>query len=200
MRLEEIATPVGPEPVGVYWRRRLIAVGLVILMLFVITRCTGGGAKKKASNSKPTVTTSSSPSARAATQPPTTTTTTAACQTNDLKVSADADGADYSASQNPKITISITNNGSQPCLLDTSKRSLTISSGGDLWYSSAACPSGTQDKPTLAPKQVLKSSYTWNRKRLATSCTPGETAPTGTYLAQAHYDTIVTPGAVIRLH
>lgn len=199
MRLEEIATPVGPEPVGVYWRRRLVAVGLVILMLFVITRCTGGGSKKKASNSKPTVTTSSSPSARATTQPPTTT-TIAACQTNDLKVSADADGADYSASQNPKVTISITNNGSQSCLLDTSKRSLTISSGGDLWYSSAACPSGTQDKPTLAAKQVVKSSYTWNRKRLATSCTPGETAPTGTYLAQAHYDTIVTPGAVIRLH
>ena len=196
MRLEEIATPVGPEPVVVYWRRRLVAIGLLIVLLFVVSRCAGGGGKKKNTGStKGTVTTSPSASPKATTP----TASSVPCQTSDLTVSADADGADYGPGATPKIAITIKNVSGHACMLDTSKRFLTISSGGDLWWSSAACPSGAQPAVSLSAQQQVKSSYTWDRRRLRTGCTPGDLAPAGTYLAQAHLDSIVTPGAVLRL-
>ena len=192
MRLEEIAYPVGPEPGAVYWRRRAIALLVIVILLYVIWP---SGHKKKPGTPKPTVKTSTSPSPS-----PAVALASVACQSSDVTVSADADGGDYPAGTTPKIVITITNRSGHACNIDTSQRYLTISSGTDLWWSSRACPAGAQPKVALAAAGVLKSTYTWNRKRQAVSCAIGATAPGGTYLAQAHLGGIVTQGAVVHLH
>lgn len=191
MRLEEIAYPVGSEPLAVYWRRRAIALLVLVILLYVIWP---SSHPKKAGTPKPAVKTTTSPSPA-----PAAVLAGVACQPTDVTVSADADGSDYPAGTTPKIVISITNTSGHACNIDTSQRYLTISSGTDLWWSSRACPSGTQPKVSLAAAGVLKSSYTWGRKRQATSCAIGGEAPAATYLAQAHLGGIVTPGAVLRL-
>jgi hypothetical protein len=197
MWLDDLFAPSGPHPASVYWVRRS-ALLLAVIIFFTVVFSLGGGHKKNppttGSNSP---TTSTSPSLRATT-PSTTTTGLAACDPQNLAVSADADSSSYAAGVLPHITLAVKNNGAA-CKLDTSQRYLTIMSGNDLWFSSKACPSGSTPTLNVGAGETVSSTYTWNRKRQATSCAIGAAAVPGTYLAQAHYSTLQSPGAVIRL-
>ncbi len=203
MWVEDVLTPSGPESPAVYWFRRGVAIVVVILLLWVLWPSGGGDNKGKTGATGSTGTPGSSASPTPTTTTPTNTSNNAACTLNDVSISADADGSDYTAGQVPKVTISIRNITSgataHACILQTSDRYLTITSGSDLWFSSKACQTAPSQPVTVEVGKTVTSSYTWNRKRQAKDCTTGGEATIGTYLAKAHLGSKETQGAVIRL-
>lgn len=212
MWLDDLVAPNGPQSPAVYWFRRGVLLLAVILFLWVLWPSGGGDNKTKtgSTGTGTTPSTSSSPSTIGSTGGTGTTGGTgstpsnnAACGLADIAMSADASKGEYAAGESPVITITIKNITSgataHTCVLQTSDRYLTISSGNDLWFSSKACVTAPSPSVTIAPNQSVTSTYTWNRKRQAKDCTVGDAATEGTYLAKAHLGTKETQGAVIRL-
>jgi hypothetical protein len=94
----------------------------------------------------------------------------ATCTATDLQVEALTDKDSYSASQKPKLSISLTNTGDQDCTLNvgTSTQKFTISSGNDVWWRSTDCQTKPSDQVVLlAAGQTVESAtpIAWDRTR-----------------------------------
>lgn len=185
--------PHGPLPPGVYWRRRLIVLGaMIVVIVFLAAQFAPGkgNSKKKppakkpsASNSvsstgkapvssspKPTTSTSATPTASTSSSKPSTPPATAAtpCQGPALQVSVKTDAAAYAAGVNPVLTMTIKNAGTTPCTRDlgAAATELTITSGTDRIWSSDDCSKGGAAKLTVLKANESKTvTLTWNRKR-----------------------------------
>jgi hypothetical protein len=164
-------TPVGPQSPRVYWRRRLIlglgvlAVIVIIILIFVRP---GSGSPTPADTTKP----GSSPSAKpstAASVPA----AGAACVPARITLLAVADKTTYASTEQPKISMSITNTGTVACTMNlgSTQQELIITSGSETIWNSKDCQTAAVDTPvTLKAGEVRTTpAIGWDRTRSATS-------------------------------
>lgn len=92
-----------------------------------------------------------------------------ACSAGDIVVTPVTDQDTYTGDQQPRFSITLTNNGPE-CTLNvgTSLQAFTVSSGEDVWWRSTDCQSEPSDMVvTLAEGQSVTSAepLTWDRTR-----------------------------------
>ena len=170
-------------PSSVYWRRRVVVLGiplllLVALVLWLLNR-TGHddlAAPVDTPTTVPTTTTAAPPPGVPDCVPPT------------LTVGIAADQAQVAAGVSPTFTITITNAGATACVVDAGElqREVVIVSGNDRIWSSRDC--APADSPArsllLSPGMTDTTQVAWNRVRSAEGCPTGLPEPKpGTYQA-----------------
>ena len=165
--MSTIKHPVGPQSSKVYWRRRLI-VGLgllfVIVIIVLIVVRPGSGGAQPAPTPTPTSTGGTDAPAAAPDAAPT------ACDPAAVTVEALTDAVTDQPGQKPELSLSITNTGTVPCVINagTSKQVFTISSGQDIYWTSTDCQSAAADAEVTLQPGVPVSSTTpiaWDRVR-----------------------------------
>jgi hypothetical protein len=191
--MSSLRKPVGPQPPSVYWRRRALVGGAILLVIVVIVLIVvgrGGGASSaapttsaSASNAKPSKSASASPSSSAgsttaATAPATTAPTASAkdgstCAKGQITLKPITDATTYGPTQEPKISMSITNTGSSSCHMDlgSAQQVLTITSGSETYWTSKDCQTGgtNQDIAIKAGQTLTTPAITWDRTRSSTT-------------------------------
>ncbi len=156
--MSTIRTPVGPQPPRTYWRRRLVVLlGVLVVILIIILLIVRPGGSPKAvptHTPKPTSTTSA---------------VTAACKPAALDVEAVTDAVSYAAGVEPKLSLTITNNGAAPCTfkVGTDVQVYTITSGSEtIWKSTDCQVNPAASTVTLTPGTPVESTpFTWDRTR-----------------------------------
>jgi hypothetical protein len=191
--MSTIKHPVGPQSSTVYWRRRLV-VGLGLLAVLVIIFLIivkPGSSNGEPALPKPVATDAASDApkdAAAATIPDQATGAAgAACDPKNVHVEAITDAVDYDPGQQPQFSLSVTNTGKKPCVLNagTSQQVFSVTSGSDVYWTSTDCQSESADaQVTLKPGTPISSStpISWDRTRSApdTCDAPSrEAAPAG---------------------
>lgn len=154
-------TPVGPQPSGVYWRRRLVVglglLAVIVIILLIIFQPRG------TPQAGPSDTQSSAPSAEptmSAEEP---------CSPSVIDITAATDKNSYAPGENPQITLTVTNRGAAACTFNagTSQQEYLITSGDELYWTSKHCQSGAEDaQVVLQPnKGVSTAPIMWDRTR-----------------------------------
>ena len=209
--------PSAPLPSSVYRRRRMVVIGVPLLLVVLVVWFVGGrGSADEPSTAATHSTAATGKSTAKATSkstvkptPKATTTTAAvttssvpACASLDLDVSADA--KTYDAGEKPKLTTTITNTGPKACLVDagSAKATLVITSGDDEVWSSLHCAStASASKPLLlSAGKSVSESVTWARVRSAQGCPKNpHAAKPGTYAVTYSLAGQNAAPAVIRL-
>ncbi len=191
--VSSVVRPVGPQPPGVYWRRRLLlalAVLAVLALLWLLLRpgsSSGGTAAPSRSPSataptsaspKPSPTkTTASPSASTSSSP--TSTGVQPCTASVIGVKIATDKPSYPVGTPVKLTMRITNAGTVSCLRDVGAKANTvlITSGGQPVWSSDDCnPGGEPNVVTMKPGESYEVSLTWNGAVTQGSCPSNPTA------------------------
>ena len=135
------------------------------------TGSTTGAATDPAAAPGPTDAAAQPPSTDAAAPTPAATTSdgSQACAAGNITVTAITDSNDYSSGNQPMLSFSIVNTGSQPCTINagTSQQIYTITSGTEVYWLSTDCQTGASDTfAMLAPgKTVTSTPFAWDRTR-----------------------------------
>lgn len=176
--MSTIRNPVGPLAPEVYWRRRLV-VGLgalaviVIIVLIIVRPGTGEPADQPAP--EPQSSETAEPGADGAT------TEIGPCTPNQVDVTPVTDAGSYSAGQQPLLSLSLLNTGSQPCTMQAGSdvQSYVITSGSDrIWASTDCQEPGVAAEVTLEPGQPLTTSpFPWSRTRSTPNDCGSERSP-----------------------
>ena len=174
-------TPVGPQPPQVYWRRRLIlvigALAVIVIIVLIIGR-PGSGSPSSAATTKPGVsptvtpsTPASAPAAGAAGA------AGAACVPAKIKLLAVANKSTYASTEQPQISMSISNTGTVDCTINlgSTQQEYIITSGSETIWNSKDCQTAPVDTPvTLKPGVALPvptTALAWDRTRSSkTTC------------------------------
>ena len=194
--------PVGPLPVATYWRRRLVLLVALVVLLLVARSCVGGGADRSGTTPTPTPTvrTTHSPSPRPS---PTRAAGPVACDDGALELTTATDAKQYQAGATPRITLTVKNVSSATCRreLGDSALEVLVYSGSDRIWSSDDCNAqpGTAVQ-ALRPGATLETTKTWDGKRSAQGCSdPRREASPGTYTVRAHVGTLTSKISVFRI-
>jgi hypothetical protein len=188
--------PVGHEPARVYWVRRAIVLLAVVVVVALVAYACGGGSTR--------------PSRVAATHPtptPSTTSPRAAvvprCGTQTLAVIARTDALTYPTGASPRLSVSVRNTGTGPCLLATQPgaRIWSIFSGADqVWTTSACQRSTTLAVSRLRPGHGVSYALVWDRHRSVSGCAgAGAEAQPGTYRLYVGVDGVRSAPVVFHL-
>jgi len=190
--MNTVLRPVGPEPARVYWTRRLLVLGaLIVAATLVWTLVQGGGgtpsdAKEGASPTAPV-----DASDDGATDDPATDATGAAaeCLAKNLELTVAAGRANYPADSSPSFTVTVTNTGDAGCTVDVGEasRELLVTSGSDRIWSSLDCDAGEDASRNLLLGAGKSDTHeaSWDRIRSDEKCSDGLPEPRpGTYKAQ----------------
>ncbi|WP_456846225.1 hypothetical protein [Cellulomonas sp. P5_C6] len=195
-------------PGRVYWVRRFVVLGIPLLVILVVVWLVAGRGGDDGDGAPAAQTSSPAQSAPAEAQPSTTPTTddsgVADCDATGLVVAMTPDAESYAAGVSATFTVSITNTGSDPCLVDAgeAQREIVITSGADRVWSNRDCiVPGTESRTLLLPGGGNDTTpFAWNRVRSAEGCPAGLPAPgAGTYSAQLTLAGAVAPPAVFGL-
>jgi hypothetical protein len=204
MDSDALLHPRGPLPPGVYWRRRLLTLLVLVIVLAVVWRACGSGggtpspqvsrtpAPSTSTSAPPRTSSSPSPSAGVTSAP-----AVAACPDTAIEVSAKADAQTYPPSRRPILTIGVANKGTVACTRDVGQaaREIRVFSGNDrVWSSDDCSPGGGSQVVTLKPGAApVTFSVTWSRKRSAPGCPAGATdVPSGTYRVTGRFGDVVS--------
>lgn len=127
------------------------------------------------------------------------------CAPPALTVAVVADSADVAAGVSPTFTVTITNTGADPCLVDAGEafRQVVVVSGEDRVWASTDCVAADASRRTLllAGAQADVTQLAWNRVRSAEGCPGGLPAPgPGTYQATVSLAGATAGPAVFVLH
>lgn len=198
--------PVGPLPASTYWRRRLVLlVGLVVLVL-LLRSCTGGSPKPAAHRTtpSPTATPSATPSASPSAGPsPTHAAGPLTCPDAALTLSAAPAAPTAPAGSTVRFTLTVKNTGAVACRRDLGGGALEVLvySGNDRIWSSDDC--GTDKSVSVQELPAggsLQSGVSWLGKRSARGCPAGQlVARPGTYTVRARVGTLRSGASVFRL-
>jgi hypothetical protein len=202
--------PTGPLPASTYWRRRvLLLVAVVVLLVLGVKACTGDdpeGSLKAGATASPSPSAAPSPSASASAAPsPAASPSPApvpACGDAALQVTVESDATAYPKGAAPRFTLSVVNTGTRSCrrALGPGAVELRVFSGEDRIWSSDDCSKGTgQGILELAPKEARQLTVQWPGKRTKPGCKTGDTAQPGTYRVSARVGDIVRQGSVFRV-
>lgn len=191
-----VVRPAGPLPARVYWVRRVVVLGIPLLLVaLVVWLVAGRGSTTPPADASPKDTPSSEPKTSAETPaadgdedtedtsgvPPT-------CAPEVLALAIAATAESFPEGTSPTFAVSITNTGTQPCVVDAgdTQREIVITSGVDRVWSSKDCPVAGNESRTLllAGGAADESTLAWNRVRSAQGCPADQPTPgAGTYSA-----------------
>ncbi|GAA1055957.1 hypothetical protein GCM10017608_13860 [Agromyces luteolus] len=174
----------GRLPASVYRRRRLmvllglVAVIVAIVLVFVRPGASQGddvGATTPASATPSAPATDDATETDAAEPPPSEPAAEPAadgdpCRAEQITVEAVTDAAVYAAGEQPKLSVTITNTGSNSCVMDvgTAAQVFTVTSGADTYWTSTHCQVDPVNADvTIEPGTPVSSSepITWDRTR-----------------------------------
>lgn len=206
--------PNGPLPPEIYWRRRLLAIGAVVVALalvlwlaFALLR--GGGDDK--TDAKPTTTAASNkaagsssgaPESKSGTPSASANATAGAagqgkfCPDQSLAVKVNVGQATYRAGEQPVFGIVITNISSTACERDMGSGLQVISVQSldgqrRMWASTDCYPDGTPDVRTLNPGQQAAFTVTWSGSSSQPNCAGERVAvPPGPYTVVAQLGSV----------
>jgi len=158
--------PVGPQPSSTYWRRRLVVIlGLVavIVVIVLIAVRPGGTPAASTSDDKKTNTAAPADAEKPAADPET------PCAEGVVTVAAITDAGDYIASQQPLLSLSVTNTGTTACTFGVGAdvQKYTITSGIEqIWTSTDCQAAATPESRVLEPGVALATTpFAWDRTR-----------------------------------
>ncbi|GAA2044670.1 hypothetical protein GCM10009819_34650 [Agromyces tropicus] len=193
--------PAGRLPASVYRRRRLmVLLGLVAAIVAVVLVIVRPGASQgdEASDTAPPT----PPASASATDAPATSDGVGEpeaseepaepaadgdpCRAGQITVEAVTDATVYAAGEQPKLSVTITNTGSNTCVMNvgTSAQVFAVTSGSDTYWTSTDCQVDAVDaEVSIAPGSPVSSSepITWDRTRSSADTCGGErsTVPAG---------------------
>jgi hypothetical protein len=162
--------PVGPQPPKVYWRRRLtLGLGVLAVIVIIILIIARPGSGSPVPSATPLATTSAKPAPSASAAPA----AGAACSPAKIKLEAVTDKTTYAATEQPKISMTITNIGSADCSINlgSTQQELIITSGTEQIWDSKDCQTAPVDTPVvLKPGVALPTpAIPWDRTRSSTT-------------------------------
>jgi hypothetical protein len=160
------------------FRRRRLVVGLgllAVIVAIVLIIVQPGGATPTPAATSGTSTTNPGGGSTAGSSPASTsaagTSNAPACDPDDLTVGAVTDAVDYQAGVLPQLSLTITNNGTAPCVYNvgTSQQVLAITSGAETYWMSSDCQTDPADlEAVLEPgKTETSAPIQWSRERSA---------------------------------
>lgn len=173
-----------------------------------------GSAPRAAEDAGPVATASSASSAAvpapalSATAEPTPTAPptaqpTPTCDPSKIAVVAATDKPVYSPTENPVLTLKVTNRNPIPCPVNvgTTQMEYLIVSGADRIFDSKDCQDGAEDLvKTLAPGATETANLPWARVRSTEGCKPIAVKPLpGTYVLTTSLGPLQSPKAVFTL-
>ncbi|MDN4475227.1 hypothetical protein QQX09_05055 [Demequina sp. SYSU T00192] len=192
--MKGLREPVGDHPSEVYWRRRIVLlVALAVIVAvgwLIVSALSSDGAEpsEPAAASSPETSTSPTSSVSPSTEP--TSADVEACAKDAISVSVAPNPANVPAGKQPKFAVTIEQTGDVPCLLDTTGKNtkLVITSGDERIWSSNDCPA---EEPLIGKEWLLASGDSkevqaaWPRIRSAEGCaTTGDAMGEGWYWAE----------------
>jgi hypothetical protein len=193
----------------VYWRRRLLTLGALLLVLVVLAKACGGDDGTQKVTPGPATTTPAPSRPAGPTQPgrtaqPTANASLGPCDDSVIVVSARADAQTYSTARRPVLTVGIANKGTVACTRDVGQgaREIRVTSGNArIWSSDDCSPGGGSQIVTLQPGAApVTFSVTWGRKRSQPGCPAGaEAAEPGTYRVHGRFGDVVSTGDTFSL-
>lgn len=186
--------PVGAQPARVYWARRAVLIGALVLLIvigFALFRPPGTG--NVAAVPAPSVTPAQTPttSTPPATETPTPTPTgPVVCdQTNSELALAGYQKVKQDGKQ--AFRVAVTNTGKQPCVLDlkATNFSLLVTSGTDrIWTTDHCAKWVPAKKQTLKSQKSYEFTLQWGVNRSMPDCKQSKTQlRPGTYVASATF-------------
>ncbi|PKQ27323.1 MAG: hypothetical protein CVT64_02545 [Actinobacteria bacterium HGW-Actinobacteria-4] len=199
--MQGLRQPVGDQPPEVYWKRRGILLGLIVLVFLVVWFLSTSPSGETDDPSSPAPTTSPAPDL--------TTSPVAgasrACGPEDVEFTTVANPRDFAGGALPNFDVDIEHVGDTPCHLDTASEGteLLIMSGSDRIWSSADCPVDTPINARqflMQPGAAEEFQVTWPRTRSSVGCNPVSATPLpGTYRATLTIQGIPSAEAVFTL-
>jgi hypothetical protein len=190
--------PVGSLPQGVYWFRRCLVAGVVLVVLLGGWWVLGSfGGQGSAASSPPATPTGSHTPASSATSSPSVThrpsatksSATAAgpatCPDSVIRVLAVTSEASYSAGAAAKLTVQVTNTSAVPCKRDLGQAALELlvyAGKTRVWSSDDCNPGGGHAVVTMKAGQTFSSTVQWARQTSVPGCPSARpTAAPGAY-------------------
>lgn len=200
--MSSVMHPKGPLPPKVYWRRRLVLIGVVVAVIVVIVIIAlpkGGSAKPGPGSTTGGASESGSPSGSPTISP----TGGGACDPARVTLTADLDKTEYAAGELPQLWLTLENKSAQPCTMEIGGEMMTYvisSPSGDsdeTYWTTVDCPNpnATTVPITLKPGvPVPNDKISWPRTR----STPGDCAATAPQVGAdgASFDFTVTLGGL----
>jgi hypothetical protein len=179
-----VLRPVGPHESRVYWLRRAVLLGVIVVIVVVLVAVLSGGSAKPKAKPKSTPhpsTTTSSPAAN---------TQVAPCSPAALKLVLSTDSDTYTSGDSAQLVGAFTNPGATPCTLALTPASevWTITSGADkIWTTKGCSKLGPTQSKTIHLKAggTKNVSLSWDGHRVDTGCTDGTAALAGEYVLRA---------------
>lgn len=181
--MSTVLEPRGPLPPQVYWTRRLVVLGAVLLVIIVIwalvARGGGGEASEPGATSDPDVTETDDADDA---DPPGDGAST--CGAADLELAVATEQRAHPAGVQPVLEVTVTNVSESSCVVDLAATQVLITSGSDRIWSSADCPADdVAEQVVLLPAGAVETwTTTWQRVRSDEQCGDGLPEPRpGTY-------------------
>lgn len=208
---EAVLHPRGPRSPGVYWRRRLLVLLIIGVLVYAASHACGGSGPSRptaASGPSPAASHSSTASPSPAASPSPTASPSPAvlpdCPDAALKVTSQTDARSYPPGTSPKLTLVVQNTGESRCRRDlgSAQLELLVTSGTDrIWSSNDCSPGGSPEIVELTPGEKQTYAVTWDRQRSAPGCPQGTgKAQPGTYKLQPQVGQIQGTPAIFVLH
>lgn len=193
--------PVRPSastrpPARVFWIRRLVVLGLPLLVVVaLVVWWAGRGGDAAADDGAVAVEPTSTP---------TPTVGVPDCAPDQLELTVGAAAESFASGVEPTFEITVTNGGDAPCLVDAGdgQQEVVITSGEDRVWSSRDCapPDAAPRTLLLAGGQSDVTPLTWPRERSAEGCADGLPEPgEGTYSASVSMGGATSPAIVFGL-
>ncbi|MTE12348.1 hypothetical protein [Nocardia aurantiaca] len=204
--------PNGPLPPEIYWRRRAVAIGAMVLGLALViwvafALLKGGGdhrtdAKATSTSSavattKPTgSSTSSAPDSSSAKPSGAAPAALGLCSDQSLAVKVTVGQPTYKVGEQPQFGIVITNISSAACERDMGSglqlvQVQSLDGQRRLWSSTDCYPDGTPDMRALAPGQQAAFTVTWSGATSQPNCAGDRVqVPAGPYTVVAQLGSV----------
>jgi hypothetical protein len=191
-------------PARVYWVRRLVVLGIPLVIVAVVVWLVAGRGSDEApapAAETPSVAPAQEPDVS---QPPADEDGVADCAATGLALAMTPDATSFAGGVSPTFTVAITNTGAEACLVDAGEvqREIVVTSGTDRIWSNRDCVvPGTESRTLLLTAGGNDTTtFAWNRVRSAEGCPQGLPAPgSGTYSAQLNLAGASAPPAVFGL-
>jgi hypothetical protein len=181
--MSSLLNPVGPEPASTYWRRRIVVILGILVVLFLLWMLI-----KPSGSAEPAAATSPSPLQTLATTSPTPSTTTsstaAPCDDTNIEVTVTSEQSAFSLGTPATFVMKIANNGATPCSRDVgpAANTFTVTSGGfDVWSSDACSPSTDSQTETIPAGEAWAVKGTWDGNVTTDGCVSASPAEAGAY-------------------
>ncbi|WP_093415553.1 hypothetical protein [Saccharopolyspora flava] len=183
--------PNGPLPPAVYWRRRIVAITVSLLVVGLL----GWGVIALATGSdepaaqQPPAGPPGEPVAVAAASTP------QACPDEAVRVTTEVAQPAFRVGERIGLALVVTNTGPQPCVRDLNRMlreiEVTTPAGRHVWSSNDCYSESTNEQPVLEPGKPVRNDVLWTGLTSAPGCAaPQNRVPAGDYRAVSRLTSI----------